>query len=51
MTAVGYEYRAPEAPAPRKTRREAHMRGLLVLAVMIAALEAAIVFVLLVRVG
>jgi len=49
MTAVGYEYRTPEAPALRKTRREAHMRGLLVLAVMIAAL--AIVYVLLVRVG
>ena len=47
MTAVGYEYRAPEAPAPRKT----HMRGLLVLAVMIAALAATIVYVLLVRVG
>jgi hypothetical protein len=49
--AVGYEYGAPKGPSPRKTRREAHIRGLLVLAVMIAALGGAIVFVLLVRIG
>jgi hypothetical protein len=51
MTVAGYEYGLPEASAPRKTRREAHMRGLLVLAVMIAALAATIVYVLKVRVG
>ena len=51
MTAIGYEIGAPEAPSPRKTRREAHMRGLLVLAVMIAALAGAIAFVVLVRIG
>ena len=51
MTAVGYEYEAPEAPAPRKIRRKAHMRGLLVLAVMIAALAGVLAFVVLVRIG
>jgi hypothetical protein len=51
MTAVGYRDGAPEAPAPRKTRGKAHLRGLLVLATMIAALAGAIAFVFLVRVG
>jgi hypothetical protein len=51
MTAVGYGYGAPKALSPRKNRKEAHMRGLLVLAVMIAALAGAIAFVLLVRIG
>jgi sensor domain CHASE-containing protein len=51
MTVVRYEYGAPEAPSPRKTRRKTHMRALLVLAVMIAALAGAIAFVVLVRIG
>jgi hypothetical protein len=51
MTAVGYEYGASEAPPPRKSPRGAHVRGLLVLAVMVAALAATVVYVLLVRIG
>jgi hypothetical protein len=51
MTAVGYAYGAPDEPSLRKTRREAHMRGLLILAVMIAALVGALASVLLVRIG
>jgi hypothetical protein len=42
---------APDAPSLRKARREAHMRGFLVPAVMIAALVGALAFVLLVRIG
>jgi hypothetical protein len=49
MTVVRYEYGAPEAPIRRKTGKQAHMRGLLVLAVMIAALAGALVFVVFVR--
>jgi hypothetical protein len=51
MTAVVYESGAPEAPSQRKSRGSAHTRGLLVLAMMITALLATIVYILLVRVG
>jgi hypothetical protein len=51
VTATGNKIEAPEALPRRKTRWKAHVRGLFVLAVMIAALTGAFVFVVFVRIG
>jgi hypothetical protein len=50
VTSTGSEIRAPE-PLPRlKSRWNAHVQGLFVFAVMIAALTGAFVFVVFVRI-
>jgi ferric-dicitrate binding protein FerR (iron transport regulator) len=51
VTATRRESEAPKTPSQRKSRRKAHGQGLLVLAVMIAALAGALAFAVFVRVG